>query len=194
VPRHWPISLAVEDVVLRPLRARDHRPWSDLRRRNAEWLTPWEATPPRPDGAPVSFRRMVREGNAMARQGATFPWLLVVSGEIAGQVTVSGISWGSARSGSVGYWIGQEFAGRGRMPLAVALVVDHCLTRAGLHRLEINVRPENAASLRVVEKLGMRYEGRRHRFLHIDGDWRDHLSFAVTEEEVGAGMVTRLAS
>ena len=58
---------------------------------------------------------------------------------------------------------------------------------SGLHRLEVNVRPENAASLRVLSKLGLREEGRRERFLHIDGAWRDHRSFAVTADEVSQG-------
>ncbi len=51
--------------------------------------------------------------------------------------------------------------GRGVMPTAVALAADHCFTALGLHRIEVNIRPENAASLRVVEKLGFREEGTR---------------------------------
>ena len=61
----------------------------------------------------------------------------------------------------------------------------------GLHRLEINVRPENTASLRVVDKLGFRDEGVRRRFLHIAGDWRDHRTFALTAEEVPDGLLNR---
>ena len=63
---------------------------------------------------------------------------------------------------------------------AVALAVDHCLFGLGLHRVEIAIRPENAASLRVVEKLGFPEVGYAPRFLHIDGDWRDHRLFALT--------------
>jgi ribosomal-protein-alanine N-acetyltransferase len=73
------------------------------------------------------------------------------------------------------------------MPTAVAMAIDHCFTVAGLHRIEINVRPENLASLRVVEKLGLRDEGLRLRYLHIARAWRDHRSYAVTTEEVGPG-------
>ncbi|GMA86300.1 hypothetical protein GCM10025868_15500 [Angustibacter aerolatus] len=96
---------------------------------------------------------------------------------------MAGIGWGSLRSGHIGYWIGHEFAGRGITPLAVALATDHCLRVVGLHRVEINIRPENAPSLRVVEKLGFRDEGLRERYLHIDGAWRDHRTFALTAEE-----------
>ena len=67
--------------------------------------------------------------------------------------------------------------------------VDHCLRTMGLHRIEIAIRPENTASLRVVEKLGFTEIGLAPRYLHINGDWRDHVLFAVTAEDVPEGML-----
>ena len=99
---------------------------------------------------------------------------------------------GSAQFASVGYWLDQAYAGRGVMPRAVALVIDHCFTNAGLHRIEVAIRPENSNSLRVVEKLGIQEYGFAPRYLHIDGDWRDHRLFAVTVEEVPGGILKRL--
>ena len=52
----------------------------------------------------------------------------------------------------------------------------------------------NAASLRVVEKLGFRYEGLRRRYIHINGDWRDHYAFALVREEVPEGVLARWVS
>ena len=77
------------------------------------------------------------------------------------------------------------------MPTAVALAVDHCFRTVGLHRIEVCIRPENAPSRRVVEKLGFRSEGLRPRYLHIDGAWRDHLIYALTAEEVPDGLLRR---
>jgi [ribosomal protein S5]-alanine N-acetyltransferase len=75
------------------------------------------------------------------------------------------------------------------------LVIDHCFTGVGLHRVEVDIRPENTASLRVVEKLGLRREGYYERFLDIDGAWRDHVAFAITIEELGgATLLSRLRS
>ncbi|MEK9665298.1 MAG: GNAT family protein, partial [Candidatus Nanopelagicales bacterium] len=108
-----------------------------------------------------------------------------------GQVTVGGIARGSLQSAYIGYWIDQRYAGRGIMPTAVAMATDHCFIAGGLHRVEINIRPENAASLRVVEKLGFRNEGMRERYLHIDGGWRDHVTFALCAEEVPEGLLAR---
>jgi ribosomal-protein-alanine N-acetyltransferase len=74
------------------------------------------------------------------------------------------------------------------------MATDHCFREVGLHRVEVNIRPENTASLRVVEKLGFRSEGLRERYLHIDGDWRDHLTFALCAEDVPDGLLPRWLS
>jgi ribosomal-protein-alanine N-acetyltransferase len=87
--------------------------------------------------------------------------------------------------------VDQRLAGRGIIPTAVALAVDYCFRSMGLHRIEIAIRPENVRSLRVVAKLGFRSEGLRPRYLHIDGDWRDHLVFALNAEEVPEGLLPR---
>jgi ribosomal-protein-alanine N-acetyltransferase len=110
---------------------------------------------------------------------------------LVGQLTVSSITWGSLRSANIGYWVDETVAGRGITPTAVALAVDHCFRAAGMHRIEVCIRPENAASLRVVHKLGFRAEGLRRAYLHIDGDWRDHEAFALTAEEVPEGLLAR---
>ena len=133
---------------------------------------------------------MVRAMHAEAKAGHMRPFVVTYQDRLVGQVTVGGITWGSLRGAHIGYWIDRDLAGRGIIPTAVALAADHCFAM-GLHRVEINIRPENAASLRVVEKLGFREEGLRPRYLHIDGAWRDHLSFALTAEEVGDGLLAR---
>ena len=187
----WPAILTEGSVGLRPLRQRDSREWRSVRARNADWLRPWEATSPEPAlDAPPTYAAMVRRLRTEAREGRTMPFVITFGGDLVGQLTVGGISWGSLRSAHIGYWVDQRVAGRGIMPTAVAMATDHCFA-TGLHRIEINIRPENVASRRVVEKLGFRPEGLRPRYLHIDGDWRDHLSFALTVDEVPGGLVAR---
>lgn len=196
--RPWPATLTQGDITLRPLRQSDSRRWRDIRRRNVTWLQPWEATLP-PSGVAdgdlvPTFGMMVRRLRREAREGRTLPWALCVDGGLAGQLTVGGISWGSLRSAYVGYWIDEAVAGRGIMPRAVAMAIDHCFDALHLHRIEINIRPENVASLRVVEKLGLRREGDRPAYLHIDGDWRDHVTYAVLAGEFPEGLRARLTS
>ena len=137
---------------------------------------------------------MVRNLRAVARAGTGMPFVIEYDGRLVGQLTVNNIVRSSAQFASVGYWVVESVAGRGIATRAVAMVIDHLLTTAGLHRVEIAIRPENAASLRVVEKLGIREVGYAPAYLHIDGAWRDHRLFAITREELGRGLVQRLES
>ncbi len=189
----WPVVLTSRGVGLRPLEVSDATAWREARLRSAAWLKPWDATVP-PGGAsrPTSFRALVKALRRSARAGTSYPFAVEVDGRFAGQLTVSNIVRGSAQFASVGYWLDRQYAGRGVMPRAVAMAIDHCFGAAGLHRIEIAIRPENSNSLRVVEKLGLHEVGYAPRYLHIDGDWRDHRLYAVTAEECPGGLVARL--
>nr|WP_229229731.1 GNAT family protein [Corynebacterium cyclohexanicum] len=184
------MTLRSGDLVLRPLRMSDRAEWMSVRARNREWLAPWEASNPQPGGTLPTFRDMVRSLTHQAREGSALPFVITLDdprdrrAPIVGQLTVSSIVWGSALMATLGYWVDREHAGRGIAPTAVALATDHCFRELGLHRMEINIRPENKPSLRVVEKLRFRPEGLRPRYLHINGAWADHDSFALTAEEV----------
>ncbi len=181
--RHGPISI-------RLVRPRDARVLQAELMANRSWLRPWEATSP--DG-PVSFdmRLGVRRLLQQYRDGGGVPFVMEYDGEVAGQLNVWGLSRGSLSSATIGYWVSERFAGRGITPTSVAMATDFCFREMRLHRMEICIRPENVASLRVVEKLGFRYEGLRRRYIHINGDWRDHYCFALVREEVPEGVLQR---
>lgn len=180
---------------MRPLESGDATRWARLRRANLAWLSEWEASqPPQTGGVSASYRSMTRDLRRQGKAGKALPFALTYDEQMVGQVTVTGITWGSARWAQVGYWIDKAHAGKGIMPIAVALACDHCLTALGLHRIEIAIRPENAASLRVVEKLGFGLIGTAPRYLHINGQWRDHLLFAITAEEVPDGLLARVTA
>lgn len=198
--RGYPVVLTEGAVTLRPPAARDARAWQELQTRNRAWLSRWEATvpPENPYTRRLTYRELVRRGRREATAGRMMPfnvWFAdPVTGEgprMVGQLNVAGIAWGSLCSAHIGYWVDERVAGRGIIPTALALAVDHCFQTVGLHRVEVNIRPENMPSRRVAEKLGFREEGLRRDYLHIDGDWRDHIAYALTCPEVPEGMVTR---
>src|SRR6266536_627562 len=124
-----------------------------------------------------SLRSSVRRS---ARAGVLLPFVVTYDDRFVGQLTVNNIVRGALRSGQIGYWVDREHAGRGIITTAVALLTDHCF------------RPENAASRRVVVKLGFREEGYLQRYLDIDGAWRDHISYALTIEDVPTGLLRRV--
>jgi ribosomal-protein-alanine N-acetyltransferase len=178
-------------VYVRSIRPRDARQLGLQLKRNRSWLEKWEATIPGDSALPAAGT-IVRSLLRLARQDQAAPFVIEHQGKVVGQITVSGLSFGSLASGSIGYWISEDVAGRGITPTAVALIADWCFTGLGIHRIEICIRPENESSLRIVRKLGMRYEGLRRRYIHIDGDWRDHFCFAVTIDEAPGGLLARL--
>ena len=190
----WPAQLVWGPVELHPLRRRDAAEWSRLRLANEDWLTPWEpsaALPWRLRHTPAAYRAMRRQVGRRARAGTSLPFAIRVEGRLAGQVTIDNIVRGAMRSGHLGYWIDRAAAGRGMASLAVALVCDHAFGPVGLHRLQADIRPENGPSQRLVTRLGFTQEGLLRRSLDIDGDWRDHLTFALLAEDVPGGVLNR---
>ena len=187
------IALNHGNVSIRLIRKQDKRRLESLLLGNREWLRPWEATNP---FGPNSFDigAQIRGLLDQYRQQQGIPFVIEFDNQVVGQLNVSNILYGSVSSAILGYWIAPEFAGRNITPTAVAMAIDYLLSIVGLHRVEIDIRPENKASLRIVEKLGLRYEGLKKGFIHINGDWRDHYVFAVTSEEVPGGILNRWKS
>ncbi len=188
----WPTILRSGNLTLRPIRRRDWATWQQVRQDNAAWLDRWETADP--SGRPGErFPAWVRRARRQGARGEMLALVMEIGGDgsagdtFAGQITAAPITYGAARTATVGYWIAQRHAGQGYTPLAVALVTDYLIGELGIHRVEINIRPENTASLRVVEKLGFAEEGLARGFLYIDGDWRDHRRFVMLAEGLPAG-------
>lgn len=182
--------LAHGDVKLRVVRMRDVKALEKLLVDNRSWLRPWEATSP---SAPLRWdvRGQVRGLLRSLDDGSGIPFVIESDGKIVGQLNVANILYGSVSSAVIGYWLAEGYAGRQIAPTSVALVTDYLFNVVGLHRVEIAIRPENAASIRVVQKLGFRFEGTKQRYIHINGDWRDHHIFAIIHEEAEAGVLNR---
>ncbi|MGH3785231.1 MAG: GNAT family N-acetyltransferase [Pseudonocardiaceae bacterium] len=189
------MRVAAGQVALRPVRLRDGPAWSRLRLRDEDYLRVWE-----PDAEGTWAQRsttmawpvMCSGLRATARRGQALPFSITLDGRFVGQLTLGNVVRGSLRSAWVGYWVESEVASGGVGTGAVAMAVDHAFGPVGLHRVEATVRPENAASLRLLGKLGFRDEGLLRRYLEVDGAWRDHRLLALTTDEVGPGLVSRL--
>ena len=172
------IELSNGEILLRPFSYSDRRQWNRVRAENREWLKRWEATTPRGQASvAMSFGRMVRNNRIEARAGRAYSFGIFKGPNLIGQINLSGIIYGALRGGHIGYWIDQSYANRGYMTMAVNMVTEFAFSELELHRIEINIRPENEASIKVAEKSGYLFEGLRPNYLHIDGAWRDHHCF-----------------
>lgn len=107
------------------------------------------------------------------------------TGAIAGVFTISQIVRGAFQSAFVGYYASAAFAGRGYMREGLELTVELAFGPLGLHRLEANIQPANAASVALARGAGFRLEGYSPRYLLIGGRWRDHERYAITLDERG---------
>jgi ribosomal-protein-alanine N-acetyltransferase len=174
-------------VMLRPLVPADFPQWREVRRRNHDWLTKWE--PSRLPGQPdVVEDRQAFAVRCSARQrerqmGAGYAFGIFVEGYFAGEMNISSIQRGPFQNAYVGYWIDEARAGHGYTPESVVVVCQFAFEEIHLHRLQIAIIPRNAASRRVVDKLGIRDEGIAVRYLEINGAWEDHVRYAITAEE-----------
>jgi ribosomal-protein-alanine N-acetyltransferase len=183
---HAPINLHGRRVVLRTLGDTDYEGWLEVRQRCHDWLVKWEprsahAAHLAEDERSFSSRCAIRERER--QMGSGFGFGIFFEGRFVGEITLSSIQRGPLQSAFVGYWIDQAVAGRGLMPESVVTVLQYAFESLRLHRVEINIIPRNAASRRVVEKLGLRFEGIAERYLEIDGAWEDHAHYAITAEE-----------
>ena len=174
-------------VMLRALVAPDFGAWSEVRRRNHDWLTVWEprrsAILPDPVHDRDAFGARCHARERERSLGTGYAFGLFVDQRFAGEVNLNNVLRGAMQSATVGYWIDEEQAGHGYVPEGVVVVARYAFEELRLHRLEVCIVPRNRASRRVVEKLDLRDEGTAERLLEIDGTWEDHVRYGFTAEE-----------
>jgi len=181
------VELRSRRLVLRPLRPDDFDAWSEVRTRCSSWLKVWE--PCRSDGSPdpasdlQAFASRCSARDRERQLGTGFAYAMFISGRFVGEINVSNAQRGPFQSAHVGYWVDEQCAGLGLVPEGLVAVFGDIFDRVALHRLEIAIIPRNTRSIRVVEKLGIRFEGIAERFLEIYGNWEDHARYAITTEE-----------
>ncbi len=115
--------------------------------------------------------------------GTGFGFGIFVEGVFAGEINLNAVQRGPFQNAYVGYWIDEARAGHGYVPEAVVVIARFAFEDQSLHRIQISIVPRNAASRRVVEKLGVRAEGVAERYLEINGVWEDHIRYAMTSDE-----------
>lgn len=165
---------------LRLAQTADHAPWQKIRQKSIGFLNQWE--PVRAEDYPSkrSFQNRVYWGKRAAKSGSAFPFLLFRAKDRAliGALTLDNIRKGPAQTGTIGYWIGEEYARQGYMREALEAVVGFAFEQLDLSRIEAACLPENVPSRGLLEKSGFKYEGVAQSYLQIAGRWRNHVLYA----------------
>ncbi len=173
-----------EGVFLRPAEPRDFEEWSQLRERSRAFLSAWEPIWPADDLTRAAFRRRLR-ANAEEMEGdEAYPFLIFRDDEtLVGGLTVGQVRRGVSQTATLGYWMGEPFAGRGYMSRAVRAAARFSFGSLRLHRLEAACLQHNEASIRVLVSTGFKREGFARSYLRINGMWQDHILFALIETD-----------
>jgi [ribosomal protein S5]-alanine N-acetyltransferase len=187
-----PLDLQGRHVSLRAPLMTDYAAWAELRAQSRPELVPYEPVWTRDELGRTAFRYRIKHYAREAAQDLGYAlFIFDASGErLLGSITISNVRRGVAQAASIGYWIGTQEAGRGRMTEALRLVCPFAFRILRLHRLEAGCVPENRASIRVLEKSGFVREGVARQYLRINGGWRDHLLFARLSDDTGAEVST----
>ena len=180
-------SLRGERVALRMPVAGDYREWAALRAESRRFLEPWEPRWASDELEWQAWRQRLARYRDDFNQGtgAAFFIFEIVSGRLMGGITIGNVRYGVAQSGQIGYWIGERYAGLGYMPEALRLVARYAFDTLRLHRMEAACIPDNARSIRVLEKAGFRREGLLRSYLRINGIWHDHYLYALIADDPG---------
>ena len=182
-----PLRLYGKRVMLRPLVLEDFGAWREVRERNEAWLTPWEPRRPLPEFDPTSnrsaFAARCTARDRDATNGLSYGFGVFADQRFCGEVNLNNVQRGAVQTGTIGYWIDQQAAGRSLIAESVVVLAEFAFETLWLHRLEICIVPRNHKSRRVMEKLAIREEGVAQRLVEINGVWEDHVRYGFTVEE-----------
>jgi RimJ/RimL family protein N-acetyltransferase len=163
--------------LLRPLRADDHAALHAMRSREdvVRWLY-WDA--------PTEEQTRAWIKGILARPpetGTVFAVELRESSELIGNVNV--VVDPDNRQGEIGFIFHPAHQGHGYATEATRALLDHAFEHYRLHRVYGRLEPRNAASARVLEKLGMRREAHLIENEYAKGEWQSERAFAVLYAE-----------
>lgn len=174
-------ALKGDRVTLRPPQPADYQEWAALRQRSRAFLEPWEPRWSHDEFDRSAWRQRLHRYRQDVDSGSAAAFFIFdnKSGALVGGITLGNIRHGVAQGGQIGYWVGEPYSGKGYMLDAIRLLVSHAFGTMQLHRIEAACIPDNARSIRVLEKAGFQREGLLRSYLRINGSWQDHYLYAL---------------
>jgi [ribosomal protein S5]-alanine N-acetyltransferase len=178
-------TLSGAGVWLRTPELCDYSAWAELRGASRSFLEPWEPAWAEDELSRAAYRRRLKHYYREMREDLGYAFFLFRSDDNAllGGITVTSVRRGVSQSCSIGYWTGEPYAKQGYMTKGVRNIIPYVFDTLRLHRLEAACLPSNAASARLLQKLGFTREGLARRYLRINRQWQDHLLFALLSDD-----------
>ena len=178
-----------QGLYLRYPRMADFPVWAKLRAESREFLTPWEPVWADDELTRGAFRRRIKRYQKETRLDSAYVFFVLRESDnaLVGGCTISNVRRGVTQCCTLGYWIGSQFARQGYMTQALGLLLPFVFRTLGLHRIEAACLTDNDASKNLLTRVGFRQEGLARRYWLINGEWADHLLFALLKEEAPLG-------
>ena len=175
------VSILTARLSLRLPEHRDFREWAKLRHESKAFLSPWEPIWAADHLSRASFTTRVYWSQRAVKNGNAVPLFVFhkEAGQLVGAITLDNIRRGPSQVGTIGYWVGQQYARQGFMSEAIIAMVAHAFGALDLSRVESACLPDNVASRGVLEKAGFKYEGVAQSYIQINGRWRNHVLYAA---------------
>ncbi len=175
------VSILTARLSLRLPEHRDFREWAKLRHQSRAFLSPWEPIWAADHLSRASFTNRVYWSQRAVKNGNAVPLFVFhkEAGQLVGAITLDNIRRGPSQVGTIGYWVGQQYARQGFMSEAIIAMVAHAFGALDLSRVESACLPNNVASRGVLEKAGFKYEGVAQSYIQINGRWRNHVLYAA---------------
>lgn len=208
-----PITARTARLLLRPLREEDRAEFLRVRAVSIDFLTPWVPTRYISEPPEELFRQELLKSEAAAASagvgGVSGAGCRLVAeligrsvespvgppvGSITGYFNLNNIVRGVFQNADASWQLAADATGRGLATEALGAMLDIAFAKPpvglGLHRVQANIIPENARSIALAERCGMRREGLARAMLKIAGQWRDHCMYAkLSEEHTSTGAV-----
>ncbi|MDO9076753.1 MAG: GNAT family N-acetyltransferase [Brevundimonas sp.] len=171
-----PVEIRTPRLILRSARPDDlaamHAILSDPR------ATRWWSTPPH-----ETLDQTAAWLDGMIANGPDHPDFVVeLDGRVIGKA-------GFYRMPDVGYILHPDVWGQGLASEAVGAAIDHVFHSRDVDLLTADVDPENAASIRLLERLGFIRTGSAERTWNVGGVWKDSVFYALSRADRAAGVV-----
>lgn len=170
--------------VLRPNRAGDV---SNYFKRNRQFHAKWSQTHSNDYFTKATQKEYIKNDIKEYRRGFLVPLWISLKDDpknIIGRLSFFNFAYGGMMSCSLGYHLDQKMTGKGYMTEAIKASCQMLVDILHLHRIEAFILPENEKSLSLISRCGFKKEGIRYSYMHINGAWRDHVSYYILDEDI----------
>ncbi len=179
-------ELIGEKVFLKTPVKENWSEWAKLRQKSKNFLQPWEPKWPKNFLTQESFSIFINMVEIALRNKTAYNFFIFnkKNNHLMGGISLNVFKSEGYKSITIGYWMGQDYAGKGYMKDSLKVVCDFCFNDLNFYRIEAACLPKNITSKKVLLNAGFEIEGYAKKYLKINGSLEDHLLLAKIKKDI----------